>query len=148
MHSKATNQLIYKHKITQDGVQVTTLAYKHSKHLKEEEKMVTKIDVANLFLQNMRWSSHHASLIVMHQIGWSFKLQRHSPPRHYFPLSLGGHILYAPEKRERSLYCKIFLESDEKLQQNCFPSSYKGGRMLNLESSLCLRLGSSSGGGE
>ena len=57
--------------------------------------------------------------------------------------------LYAPEKRERRLYYKIFLESDEKITTKLlFPSSYKGGRMLSLESSLCLMLGSSCGGGE
>ena len=51
-------------------------------------------------------------------------------------------------KRNKGVRCKISLNQMKKLQQNCFPSNYKGGRMLNLESSLCLRLGSSSGGGE
>ena len=43
---------------------------------------------------------------------------------------------------------KVSLNQMKNYNKNCFPSSYKGGRMLNLESSLCLRLGSSSGGGE
>ena len=42
---------------------------------------------------------------------------------------------------------KISLNQIEKLQRTSI-SGYKGGRMLILESSLCLRLGSSSGGGE
>jgi len=50
--------------------------------------MVTKTDVANSFLQNMRWSSHHAFLIVMHQFGMSIKLQVHLPPRHQSSLIL------------------------------------------------------------
>ena len=33
--------------------------------------MVTKTDVVNSFLENIRWSSHHAFLIVMHQLGMS-----------------------------------------------------------------------------
>jgi len=57
--------------------------------------------------------------------------------------------LYAPEKERRGNAVKIFLESDEKITtKTTFPSSYKGGRMLNLESPLCLMLGSSCGGGE
>ena len=45
-------------------------------------------------------------------------------------------------KKGKKKCCKSFLESDEKIttKKTTFPSSYKGGRMLNLESSLCLML--------
>ena len=46
-----------------------------------------------------------------------------------------GHVCTRRKKEKEGLYCKIFLESDEKITtKTTFPSSYKGGRMLNLES--------------
>ena len=53
------------------------------------------------------------------------------------------------ERRGQEFAVKVFLESNEKdYNKNIVPSGYKGGRILNLESPLCLRLGSSCGGGE
>jgi len=58
--------------------------------------------------------------------------------------------VYAPEKRrEKRVAVKISLNQMKVITTRLFLlSSYKGGRMLNLGSPLCLVLGSSCGGGE
>jgi len=64
-------------------------------------------------------------------------------------LLASSHSCTTRERRGQEFAVKVFLESNEKdYNKNSVPSGYKGGRILNLESPLCLRLGSSCGGGE